>query len=138
MLTAHIKTFDFFPEFTAEVDDIAENALNAGAYVAAQFAANHAAPGLKGKAGMQVIRAHRTLDGWAAGVRSNATDDRTGIPIAWFHNRGTLGSHTGALKQPGRRRRAAPAGSGLPALRFFDIGRREGRKVIEREIARHT
>lgn len=130
MLTSTIKTFDFVPEFTAEVDAIAVAALDAGAREAARVSANLAAPGLKQKAAMQVIPPHPTVDGFAAGVKSNATDNRTGVPIAWFHNRGTLGSHVGRLKQPGRRRRTAEPGSGIAPLRFFDAGRREGRKKI--------
>lgn len=130
MLTSTIKTFDFVPEFSREVDAIAVAALDAGAREAARVAANLAAPGLKEKAAMEVLPVRPTATGWTAGVRSRATDSRTGIPIAWFHNRGTLGSHVGSLKQPGRRRRAAEPGSGIAALRFFDAGRREGRKRI--------
>lgn len=136
MLTSTIKTFDFVPEFTAEVDRIAVVALDIGAREAARIAANLAAPGLKEKAAMDVLPPRPTVDGWSAGVRSNATDNRTGVPIAWFHNRGTLGSHVGRLKQPGRRRRTAEPGSGITALRFFDVARREGRKRIIAEIER--
>jgi hypothetical protein len=70
-----------------------------------------------------------TADGWAVGIRSPAF-------WAWFQSEGTLSNFRRKLKQPGRRRRAAPPGSGITALHFFGRGRAIARKSLLRELAR--
>lgn len=141
MITSTVKVFEHFPEVTRAVEQLAIRALEEAARVGARTAEQLAAPGLKGRARMEVIRAHGELDGYASGFRSTAKGQR-GEPIARFHDGGTYGHHKGPLKRP-RRPRAQKVPdtdpktgktTGVPALGFFGAGRREGRRALKRTI----
>lgn len=92
---------------------------------------------------MEIIRAHGTPEGYAAGFRSTAKGAK-GQDIAVFHDRGTYGNYTGR-STPRRRGRAQKVANvnpetgektGIKALRFFSAGRREGRRELQSVIQR--
>lgn len=141
MITGSVTVTDHFPEITEDVERLAVQALNRAAEVGAREAERRAAPGLKQHARMEVIRAHGTPDGYAAGFRSNARGSR-GQPIAVFHDKGTYGNYRGR-STPRRRGSAQKVAdvnpetgekSGIVALGFFGAGRREGKRELVRVI----
>lgn len=143
MITATVKGFDHFDEVTDQVEQICVEALNAaareGAQVASAIAARRSDTGTM--ATMHVVAATGDIDGYTSGFRSAAW-------YAVFQNFGTLVSRRRRVSAATLRRRSSGSGqarlaknagaSGITPLRFFDAGRREGRRRLLAEIAKRV
>lgn len=124
MISSSIKVFDFFPDVTAAVDELAVDALNVAAEAAA--AAAKAAGAERGATDIDVIHAHVDLDGFSSGIK--------GKPHYRFQSYGTLGKAI-RPKRPGHKRSHAE-GTGITPNRMFHKGRSAGRKALQERVAR--
>lgn len=114
-----------FSEITADVNQLAREAVTAGAHAGAQAA--HAVASQRQVTGrMASIRTepvHGSDNGWTASFVSP-------VYYAWFQNYGTLGNRRKALKGSPRTNRTRDPGTGVEPLHFLEAGRRAGRKAI--------
>jgi len=142
-----VKTFNAFPQVTAQVRRVSRDALDkASAAAAAAAQANS-----KHRLDIEVIPAGEDLEGYSAGIKSRRLTDVEGktTPIALFLDEGTLGKRKRPLKR-GRKSswtqrnpggsgthtatRQDVSGKGIEGEHFFPKARSAGRKVLLTQI----
>lgn len=136
-----VRSFQQFPALSRKVERLAQRAVQAAAVEGA--AAASVVAGQRTRTGrmqrMEVVSAHGTRQGYAAGFGSDAW-------YAGFQNDGTRSRRTRRVKESTLRRRSSPSGMarrqragqhpGVPPLRFFEAGQRAGRVALRRELER--
>jgi hypothetical protein len=153
VITATVKTWQRFPQIQKAQELRLMAALNVAAAEGA--AASTAVARRRRRTGkmsdFEVIPAYGDVDGYSAGWRND--------PKAWwerFQNDGTLshrsetrGTRSGLkpLKAQTIRRRSTPSGQtriakvrgrkGIEPLHFFEAGRTQARKALNRELGAH-
>lgn len=131
LIKTSIEATSDFPRITREINELAKQAVAAGAQAGAQVASAIAAQrsDTGAMAGMRVSSADGTPDGWRASFVSP-------VFYAWFQNYGTLGNRRKRLKQAPRTDRTRAPGTGIKPLRFLDAGRAAGRRAMLEHISR--
>jgi len=130
-IRSHVQLEDGFPRLARDTGFEIAEAIMAASALGAQAARDVASPRRRtGEMGnIEVLPIGYDRKGLVGGFRSPA-------PWAWFQDEGTLGNRTKPLKQPGRRRRAAPPDSGIEPLKFMEAGRTIGRRQLLIELKR--
>jgi hypothetical protein len=124
VIRSSVRVFDTFPEITKAVDELARDAVNAGAAEAAAVAKEAGAD--RGLTDLEVVPAHGGEDGWVAGVKA---------PYYYrFQSYGTLGKAVHA-RRPGTKRSHEP-GTGITPNLMFQRARSAGRKAIIARLRR--
>lgn len=144
MIRSEVKVFDRFGEVTEEVELLAREAVTVAARVAAEVAQASARLDLE----LELIPAHGTEVGYAAGIKSRkkTRDPRRSTRIAVFFDKGTLGKRRGVLSPKTRRksgwtvergtgsytaeRHEITGEMGVDAQRFLVRARIAGRKAL--------
>lgn len=122
MIRSNVKVFDFFPEISVRVDELARNSVQAAAEAGAEVAAGIGAE--RNATDVKVMPAHGTLTGYAAGVEGR-----------WyyrFQSYGTL-SHAINPKRPGTKRDHSKGG--ITPNRMFQKARTAGRRALLSRIS---
>ncbi len=126
-----VRITNRFPEITADVNRLAQEAVTAaaaaGATVARQIASSRTETGRM--AGIRVERVRGSENGWDASFVSP-------VFYAWMQNYGTLGNRTKPLKQAPRTGRTREPGTGIEPLRFLEAGRSAGRRAMMARVRR--
>lgn len=149
MFRSTVKTFNRFPDVTAQVIEASKAGLRAATRTAAATAQELASIDLE----IEEVQPRGDLEGYSAGIKSRRHSSTEGdtTPIALFFDEGTLGKRTKALKR-GRKSswtqrnpggagthtatRGEVAGKGVPAEHFFSKSRSAGRKALLETIER--
>jgi hypothetical protein len=86
-----IRTFDYFPALTAEIEARTRAALVAAAEAGMEVA-NEKAADISTKIHFRVLPVHETTEGLSAGIKSST-------PLFRIFDKGSLGKHRGHLKR---------------------------------------
>ena len=128
-ITGKVKVDSNFRDLDRKYQRAAERALGMSAHA--------------GAAQARALAQQRSRTGEMASITAGPVRRSTGGPsvefgtgpfYARFHEWGTLGKRRKKLKQPGRRKRAAPPGSGVAPLGFMTKGRTLARKTLEKTL----
>jgi hypothetical protein len=143
-----VKTFNRFPDVTAQVIKASLDGLRDATRAAAAVAQESASIDLH----LVEVAPSGDLEGYSAGIKANRRSDvaDSTTPIALFFDQGTLGNRTKALKRgrkgtwtqrnPGgsgthTQNRGDIDGKGIPAEHFFTKARAAGRAVLRAKIS---